>query len=198
MNELALTYYQEVALIFRDHLNSDIIPYLINVLKSVLDEDARDFYVMRLNPVDRWHTFDHGLDEWFSGNRKQCRIVEDIRILNEPKFWKLVVYDAQGNLIGSRYADGYNFTLSTKPWDKPVKNPRLNKIMLLNKEHATIYPLWYKKLQYPKTVNWALASGEYEERSYYTVPFNIIHYETDDSDEAVHEVWVLDRRRLLT
>jgi len=205
MNALALTYYQEVALMFRDHLNPDIIPYLIKVLKSVLDEDARDFYVTLLNPVDRWHTTDQGVQprgtliEWLSVNRKQCRIVEDIRILNEPNFWELVVHDAQGNLIGSRYADGYNFKLTAKPWDKPVKNPRLNKIMLLNKEHAVIYSLWYKKLQYPKTVRWSYMRDdliEVEERSYYTVPFNIVHYETDDSDEAVHEMWVLDHQRL--
>jgi hypothetical protein len=203
MNVIALTYYQEVALMFRDHLNPDIIPYLIKVLKSVIDEDARDFYVTILNPVDRWHTTDQGehtstLIEWLAVNRKQCRIVEDIRILNEPDFWELVVHDAQGNLIGSLYADGYNFRLSMKPWDKPVKNPRLNKIMLLNKEHTTIYPLWYKKLQYPKTVIWSYMRDDLveEERSYYTVPFNIVHYETDDSDEAVHEAWVLDHQRL--
>jgi hypothetical protein len=200
MNEQALTYYQEVALIFRDVLNPDIIPYLIKVLKSVLDEDARDFFVTLLNPVDRWHTGGQPrgtLNEWLVLNRKQSWIVEDIRILNEPHFWELIVHDAHGNLIGSRYADGYNFKLSMKPWWKPVKNHRLNKIMLLNKEHATIYPLWYKKLQYPKTVRWSFMRDDLvEERSYYTVPFNILHYETDDSDEAVHEVWVLDHQRL--
>jgi hypothetical protein len=198
----ALTHYQEIALLFRDVLNSDIIPYLIRVLKEVIDEDARRFYVQRLNPVVRWHTIDHGghsLIEWLDVNRKQCRIVEDIRILNEPKFWELIVHDARGQLIGSRYVDGYSLKLSVKPWDKPVKRHRLNKIMLLNEEHTTIYPLWYKKLLHPRTVIWSYMRDDLitEERSYYTVPFNIIHYETDDSDEAVHEAWILDQQRLL-
>jgi hypothetical protein len=187
MNELALTYYQEVALIFRDVLNPDIIPYLINVIKEVIDDDARDFYVKRLNPVDRWYSAyqppRHSLIEWLAVNRKQSRIIEDIRILNEPNFWELIVHDAHGNLVGSRYIDGYNFRLYVKPWWKPVKRHRLNKIMLLNKEHTTIYPLWYKKLRHLTP-------------ELYTVPFNIIHYDTDDADEAVHEVWVLDQQRL--
>jgi len=184
MMDRSLTYHQEVALIFRDRLPSDIIPHLITVLKGVVEKDARDYYVQRLNPVNRWPVEDqetmkvHSLLEWLDVNRKQAGIIQDIRILNEPRFWERIVYDTSGLLINRHYVEGYSYRVALRPWCKPVKRHLLQKVMLLNKESTKIQELWYKKLQYPDPE--------------YVIPFIIIYYDTNDSDEADHEEWILD------
>jgi hypothetical protein len=176
--EISLGYYAEVSLIFLQILKSpDIIVSLIHELKSLEIEGAREYHMKRLCRNIEYPIASRSFNEWMMFNKKQCEVIDDISMLNDPNFWQLHVTDWEGIVLEERYIPGYSYKDPCyRPWWRPIYRGRLQKLDLLHREYETIKNLWYKRQLH----------GDI-----FRVVFMIDYLDTDNGSDSVLEEWTL-------
>jgi len=167
----SLTTKQQNALILINFVPEEIVRQILQHKVHSETEDARSHYsrqmsVFNMDNYYYWHEYD----------RKLSQLIQSIKIMNTPNFWKLVNYNDQGTISGTQTIDSYYYiSIKDSWWTRKVRGT-LQKVNLLNREYHSIYPIWQRNREYP----------------YHNIGiFFSVEFIGDQPDDQMTERWVL-------